>query len=192
MTNNNKCTDFELINQYRLSEDNNNALNELVERYKGAVIAIASKYQDFPIEREDLIQEGMIGLFAAINSYRDDKNATFATYADRCINNSIKSALKKLSRLKDIPQDSIIPLDDAINEVGYSSQSAEHEYLDLEIENEFYRILYEELSKFENEVVRLYLTGCSYNEIAKKLCKTPKAIDNAMQRIRKKLLGVTF
>lgn len=192
MTNNNECTDFELISLYKSAENNDKALTELILRYKGTVIGIASGYTGFPMELDDLIQEGMIGLFAAINSYCADKQASFATYAKVCIHNSIKSALKKLTRLKNVPPEALVSLEDAEESAIFDCQSAEDVFIDSQYTSEFFRIMYEELSKFENDVIRLYLLGCSYNEIAQRLDKTPKAIDNAIQRIRKKLQGVTF
>jgi RNA polymerase sporulation-specific sigma factor len=148
------------------------------------------KYINSPLEKDDLIQEGMIGLLAAIKSYSNEKGAKFVTYANRCINNSIQTALRKISRMKDIPQNNIVTLEEDFfdNQVGLS---AEDEYLAKESVCNLTDMLYEGLSSFENEVLRLHIVGCSYNEIAKKLGKNPKAIDNALQRIRKKLIGVS-
>jgi RNA polymerase sporulation-specific sigma factor len=169
----------------------NGAIDELIKSKRSLVEVIAMKYINSPLEKDDLIQEGMIGLLAAISSFNADKNTSFDTYANRCINNSIQTALRKFSRMKDIPQSSIVQLDDDYfkNQVGIS---AEDEYLAKESVNQLTEALYEELSSFENEVLRLFMVGCSYNEIANKLGKKPKAIDNAIQRIRKKLNGVSF
>ena len=93
--------------------------------------------------------------------------------------------------MKDIPQACLVALEDDIFENQFSL-SAEDEFLAKESVNTLSDILYEELSRFENEVLRLYIVGCSYNEIAEKLGKNTKAIDNAIQRIRKKLSGVAF
>lgn len=170
---------------------NEDAINELIIRYKPVVEAIAVKYINSPLEKEDLVQEGMIGLLAAINSYKKEKGASFGNYARRCINNSIQSALKKVSRLKDIPQSSLVSLEeDYFDDVVHLS--AEDEYLAKESVSTLNSVLYEELSSFENEVLRLYIMGCKYNEIAEKLDRNTKAIDNAIQRIRKKLDGVAF
>lgn len=182
-------TDEQLLLQAK--DDSSQIYDALIRRYRPTVEAIAMKYINSPLEKDDLIQEGMIGLYAAIKSYKTDKGAKFATYANRCINNSVQSALRKFTRMKDIPQSSIVPLEQSLFEskVGLS---AEDEYLAQESVNTLADVIYEELSTFENEVLRLYLVGCSYNEIADKLGKTPKAVDNAIQRIRKKLNGVTF
>lgn len=167
------------------------AIDEMIIKYRPIVESIAMKYINSPLEKDDLVQEGMIGLLAAIKSYSNDKGTKFTTYASRCINNSVQTALKKFSRLKDIPQSNIVTLEEDFfdNQVGLS---AEDEFLAKESVNMLTDTLYEELSKFENEVLRLHIVGCSYNEIADKLGKNPKAIDNAMQRIRKKLNGVAF
>ena len=175
----------------KAKEGNSDATVKLIIRYKSDVEAIAMKYISSPLEKDDLFQEGVIGLLAAIKSFNSEKGTQFKTYASRCINNSIKSALKKLSRMKDIPAANLVALEEDIFENEFSL-SAEDEYLAKESVNTLSEILYEELSSFENEVLRLYIVGCSYNEIADKLGKNTKAIDNAIQRIRKKLSGVTF
>lgn len=175
-----------------MAEANEKNISQIVHEQKGLVETIAKKYINSPLELDDLIQEGMIGLLAAINSYNPQKGASFSTYATKCINTSILGALRKLSRLKDIPQTNIVPLE---NEDSFDSKyilSAEDEYLAKESVNNLSTILYEELSSFENEVLRLSISGCSYNEIAKRLDKNPKAIDNAIQRIRKKLKSIEF
>lgn len=175
-----------------MAEANEKNISQIVHEQKGLVETIAKKYINSPLELDDLIQEGMIGLLAAINSYNPQKGASFSTYATKCINTSILGALRKLSRLKDIPQTNIVPLE---NEDSFDIKymlSAEDEYLAKESVNNLSTILYEELSSFENEVLRLSISGCSYNEIAKRLDKNPKAIDNAIQRIRKKLKSIEF
>jgi RNA polymerase sporulation-specific sigma factor len=175
----------------KINDGQPKALDELIVKYRPTVEAIAMKYINSPLEKDDLIQEGMIGLLAAINSYDPNKKAKFSTYASRCINNSIQTALRKFTRLRDIPQSNLVSLEEDYfeNQVGLS---AEDEYLAKESVTSLTDILYENLSRFENEVLRLYIVGCSYTEIADKLGKNAKAIDNAIQRIRKKLLGVAF
>jgi RNA polymerase sporulation-specific sigma factor len=189
MSDNQNKTDNQLLRQ--IKDGQSKALDELIVKYRPNVEAIAMKYINSPLEKDDLVQEGMIGLLAAIKSYNSDKGAKFATYASRCINNSVQTALRKFSRMKDIPQSNLVALEEDYfdNQVGLS---AEDEYLANESVSTLTDVLYENLSSFENEVLRLYIVGCSYNEIANKLGKNPKAIDNAIQRIRKKLNGVTF
>ena len=172
---------------FDMSINNEKNVTQLVSSYKGLVENIAAKYVNSPLEKDDIVQEGMIGLLAAINSYNNEKGASFETYASKCINTSILGALRKLSRLKDIPQSNIVSIE---NEDSFDSKfilSAEDEYLAKESVSLLTQALYEELSSFENEVLRLSISGCSYSEIAKRLDKNEKAIDNAVQRIRKKL-----
>jgi len=182
-------TDKELIREIR--ENRAGAVEALIERYRSKVELIAMNYINSPLEHDDLVQEGMIGLLAAINSYNSEKGAAFGTYAARCINNSVRTALKKFSRLKDIPPSSIVELDDEAMDAK-TALSAEDEFLAKESVFALTEILYEGLSSFENQVLRLYIMGHTYTEISEKLGKNPKAIDNAIQRIRKKLEGVTF
>ena len=182
-------TDNDLLTEIKNGQPG--AIETLIERYRPTVEAIAMKYINSPFEKDDLMQEGMIGLLAAIHSYQPEKGAKFVTYASICINNSVQTAIRKFSRMKDIPPSSIVALEEDFldNRLGLS---AEDEYLAKESVSTLTEVLYEGLSSFENEVLRLYIVGCSYQEIAEKLGKNPKAIDNAIQRIRKKLGGVTF
>lgn len=180
----------ELLTEYK-EKHSKELLNLIIIKYKSMVEVIATKYINSPMEKDDLIQEGMIGLLAAINSYDENKKASFTTYSKRCIDNSIQSALRKVSRMKDIPQNNLVSLEDETADTPYNL-SAEDEFLAKESVSNLSKALYEDLSKFENEVLRLYMTGFSYNQIAEKLDKNPKAIDNAIQRIRKKLSGVAF
>lgn len=182
-------TDVQLLK--RIKSGQNEVIDKLIEKYRPAVESIAMKYINSPLEKDDLVQEGMIGLLAAIKSYNADKGAKFVTYASRCIENSIQTALRKFSRLKDIPQSSLVTLDESYLDfmVGLS---AEDEYLAKESVSSLTDTLYECLSSFENQVLRLHIVGCSYSDIAERLGKNPKAIDNAIQRIRKKLNGVAF
>jgi len=184
-----QLTDISLLNE--IKSGNQEATIAMIERYKGIVEVIAIKYIDSPLEKDDLIQEGMIGLLAAINAYNSEKGAAFSTFASRCIDNSVKTALKKFSRMKDIPSAAMVEYEeDSLD--SQHTLSAEDEFLAKESVSTLTEILYEGLSRFENEVLRLFMVGHSYNEIADKLGKNPKAIDNAIQRIRKKLHGVAF
>ncbi|MGN0522936.1 MAG: sigma-70 family RNA polymerase sigma factor [Eubacterium sp.] len=182
-------TDIQLLQE--INNGQISAIDELIVKYRPTVESIAMKYINSPLEKDDLVQEGLIGLLAAINSYNPEKGAKFVTYASRCIDNSVQTALRKFSRLKDIPQSSLVALDESYME-SMVGLSAEDEYLAKESVSTLTDVLYEGLSRFENEVLRLHIVGCSYNEIADRLGKNPKAIDNAIQRIRKKLNGVTF
>lgn len=183
-------TDDEILS-YAQSGSNKYA-EKVIEKYRQTVEVIASKYKDSPMEREDLIQEGMIGLLAAIKSYRQDKGASFMTYAKICIDNSIRTALRKFSRQKDIPPQNVIEYQEEELPAESGHASAEDIVIAQESVSMLTQVLRENLSDFENEVLRLHIVGCSYNEIARRLCKTPKAIDNALQRVRKKLTGISL
>jgi RNA polymerase sporulation-specific sigma factor len=185
-----KKTDDEILSYV---QSGNNAQAEIViKRYRQLVEVIAAKYKDSPMERDDLIQEGMIGLLAAIKSYRKDKGASFKTYAKICIDNSIQSALRKFNRQKDIPIQSVVEFQEEEIPADSVISSAEDIVIAQESVSLLTKVLQDNLSDFENEVLRLHIVGCSYNEIAERLSKTPKAIDNALQRVRKKLFGVSL
>lgn len=164
---------------------NGNAINQVILALRSTVEIIAMKYIDSPLEKDDLVQEGMIGLLAAVKAYQPSRGASFKTFACTCIENSIQTALRKFTRIKDVPKDNLVPYDDYLETLG-SAVSAEDDFLASESVALLTEALALKLSHFENEVLRLHIVGCSYSEIAKRLGKTPKAVDNALQRIRKK------
>ncbi len=173
------------------SGDNKQA-EALINQYRSTVEAIAGKYTSSPLEYDDIIQEGMIGLLAAIKSFDEKKGASFKTYAATCINNSIQTALRKFKRQKDIPQSAVVEYAEEEIPEANGSISAEDYYIAGESVSMLAKILKENLSEYENEVLRLHIVGCNYNEIANRLSKTPKSVDNALQRIKKKLAAVNF
>ncbi len=147
-------------------------------------------------DTEDLSQEGMIGLFKAIQGYNPTNNASFFTFAKLCINRQIYSAIKTSNRKKHSPLNSYVSFHSKMNEdemelidnleAGKDS-NPEQIILDRESTTNIESILEEHLSKMEKQVLSFYLDGKSYNEIATLLNKTPKSIDNAIQRIREKV-----
>ena len=120
-------------------------------------------------ETDDLIQEGMIGLFKAVQSYQPDKDASFRTFAGMCIDRQLYSAIQNSNRQKHMPLNSYIIIIDQ-----ESTRSLEQE-------------IHRALSSMENRVLEYYLKGYGYIQIAKIMGKTPKSIDNALQRIRGKI-----
>ena len=170
----------------------NEALNLIISKYRTAVEAAVSKISDSPIEREDLIQEGLIGLLAAVRSFDLSRETAFSTYCYTCINNSLQTALRKVSRKKDVPQNIVVPLDEEFINSKNTAISAEESFLAQESVSLLTNLLESELSEFENNVLRMHIVGCSYKEIADKLGKSPKAVDNALQRIRKKLKMASY
>lgn len=145
---------------------------------------------------EDLIQEGMLGLLSAIRQYDPKQNAAFKTYAELCIKNRLLSAVKTDSRLKHNPLNDGLPLDSLLSEesqiplLAYTElfrRTPEEQVLARENKMELQQSFKRCLSPMERNVLRLYLDGLSYQEIAEQTEKPIKAVDNAIQRIRRKL-----
>ena len=173
-------------------EGDNEAIDFIIKKYKYIAVKTASGWTNAAIEPEDLMQEGMIGLLAAVKSYDEKRGIPFLSYAYTCVYNSIKTALRKVNRQKDIPINDVVPFEKEFVDGKINSLSAEDSFLAGESVSLLLQQLDKSLSKLENSVLRLFLVGCSYNEIAQKLNKSPKAIDNALQRIRKKLREGSF
>ncbi len=176
---------------------NEEALDFILHKFRPHVARKANSYFLAGADKDDIIQEGMIGLFKAVRDYKTDKDAAFRSFAELCITRQIISAVKSASRLKHSPLNSYISLDKPIMDDNYDSTlldiiaaggSANPEDIIIGRENmEQVEIKMEEvLSRFECEVLSLYLTGKSYNEISAILKKDSKSIDNALQRIKKK------
>ena len=183
-------TEAEILSLAKNGDDE--ALNFIISKYRYVAQALASKWSNTPIEPEDLVQEGSIGILAAIKSYDAAKGAAFSSYCYTCVYNSIQTALRKVNRQKDVPLNNVVPLEEEFVDTKASMLSAEDAFLAQESVSMLIQQLDSNLSLLENEVLRLYIAGCSYNEIGQRLGKTQKAIDNAMQRIRKKLKEVSF
>ncbi len=190
-------TDEALVEQAKVF-DNSDALEFLIERYRNFVRAKARSYFLIGADREDIIQEGMIGLYKAVRDYRTDKLASFKGFAELCITRQMITAIKTATRQKHIPLNSYISLDKPI----YDDES-ERTLLDIitstapsdpqilivnreeyaDIENKMDEIL----SDLERKVLALYLDGRTYQEISDDLDRHVKSIDNALQRVKKKL-----
>ena len=162
------------------------AMDALMQRYKGIVRKRARSLFIIGGDQDDLMQEGMIGLLAALRAYQPKRGAAFRTFAGTCIENAIQTALRKFSRRKDVPTDNMVPLEDYLDHAG-TAVSAEDDFLAAESVARLSRALEQQLSPMENEVLRLHISGFRYADIASRLNKSPKAVDNALQRIRKKL-----
>lgn len=165
---------------------NSDAINTVVHTMRPTVEMIAMKYIHSPLEKDDLVQEGMIGLLAALRAYRPERGAAFRTFAGTCIENAIQTALRKFNRSKDVPSESMVSFEDYLDHAG-TAVSAEDDYLATESVAQLSKALEQQLSPMENEVLRLHISGYRYADIAGRLKKSPKAVDNALQRIRKKL-----
>lgn len=176
----------------------NVALDYLLFRYKNFVKAKARAYFLIGADREDIIQEGMIGLFKAIRDFREDKLSSFRAFAELCITRQIITAIKTATRQKHIPLNSYVSLnkpifdeesDRTLMDVICEESISDPEEMMINRE-EFNGIevkMGEILSGLEWEVLSLYLQGKSYQEIAEQLHRHVKSIDNALQRVKRKL-----
>ena len=145
---------------------------------------------------EDLIQEGMLGLLSAIREFDLSMNTSFKTYAEICVKRRIYSAIKSASRKKHDPLNDMVSFDDVLSDESSSGavtygvsyrRTPEEQVLAREGVGEIIQTYSRCLSKFEVEILNLYLRGLSYSEIAELCGKTDKSVDNAVQRIRRKL-----
>ncbi|MEI3161866.1 MAG: RNA polymerase sporulation sigma factor SigH [Lachnospirales bacterium] len=185
----------ELVNLVQHSNDNL-ALDYLIKyKCKSLLRKKTRGYFIFGADKEDVIQEGMVGLYKAIRDYNPDKEASFISFAELCINRQIISAIKAASNQKHIPLNTSISMDRPV-----TSDDEDYTYLDFlsktggnpedeVIGRENLKILEREilktLSKMEQEVLSYYLRGRTYTQIATLMNKEEKSIDNALQRIKK-------
>ena len=181
--------DEELI---RRAQNGEKKLEEfLIDKYKGMVRKKAHAMFLIGGEQVDLIQEGMIGLFRAVRDYRPSKNASFATFASLCVERQIYKAIEISGRQKHRPLNSYISLSEENsplkNTEDTKQQNPEEIIIDRESTNLMQEKIKERLSPFENQVLRAYLEGKDYHQIARQMEKSPKSIDNALQRIRNKI-----
>lgn len=180
-------------------EGNNQVVDYLMEKYKDFVRKKAREMYIIGGDNDDLIQEGMIGLFKAVRDYNSEKDASFFTFADLCISRQMYTAIHASNRKKHIPLNTYVSLYTGISEEDnestvlinnvYSINDMNPEELFIDKENEGFieEQLHENLSTFELEVADLYIAGVNYSQIAQILERTPKSVDNAIQRIRSKL-----
>lgn len=147
-------------------------------------------------DSEDLTQEGMLGLLSAIREYNGDMNASFKTYAEQCIKNRLISAVRSASRKKHTPLNDGVSLDDFLSDEEQSQAALlgeqfrrvpEEQVLARESADEVFLTYSRCLSAFENQILELFLEGLSYQEMAERVGRSQKSVDNAVQRIRNKL-----
>lgn len=191
-------TDDQLV---ELAKSDEYAFEFLITKYKCIVLSKARGYFLAGADREDIIQEGMIGLVKAIRDYRPEREASFKGFAEICINRQIITAIKSATRQKHIPLNTYVSLSRPVYENDENEESRTMlDIIECDIsQNPEERILIEEsyrgmdekimktLSRFEKSVLKHYLGGDSYAEISDKIGKPVKSIDNALQRIKKKL-----
>lgn len=186
-------TDEELIRMLRGGKAE--IADFLMEKYKPLVRKKTNAMYLIGGENEDLIQEGMIGLFKAMRDYKEDKENSFFSFADLCISRQLYSALEASNRKKHMPLNTYIPFSAEAGDDGVALEqmvteqniSPEQMLIEQEGKEEFFHRLEENLSAMEKTVLYLYLEGNSYTKIAEILSKTPKSIDNTLQRIRGKI-----
>ncbi|MGI6559328.1 MAG: RNA polymerase sporulation sigma factor SigH [Limnochordia bacterium] len=190
------CKDEEVVEFARAGDEF--ALEYMIDKYRNFVRAKARSYFLIGADRDDIIQEGMIGLYKAIRDFRADRLASFRAFAELCITRQIITAIKTATRQKHIPLNSYISLnkpiydeesDRTLMDVISGSKVTDPEELVISRE-EFIDIesnLEEFLSELEWNVLMSYLEGKSYQEIADDLCRHVKSVDNALQRVKRKL-----
>jgi len=188
--------DEDLVDAVR--DGDGGALEYLINKYKNFVRAKARSYFLIGADREDIVQEGMIGLYKSIRDFRGDKLSSFKAFAELCITRQIITAIKTATRQKHIPLNSYVSLDKPIYDedsdrtlldVICGSRVTDPEELIINQE-EFSGLedkMGEILSDLERRVLMLYLDGRSYQEIAVDLDRHVKSIDNALQRVKRKL-----
>ncbi|AQU77885.1 RNA polymerase sporulation sigma factor SigH [Planococcus faecalis] len=189
-------TDEELVSL--VHSGNTEALDFLITKFRPFVRMKARSYFLIGADKEDIIQEGMIGLYKAIRDFKSDKLSSFRAFAELCIIRQIITAIKTATRQKHIPLNSYISLDKPIYDeesdrtlMDVLAGNGVDDPEDLVIHNEEFQYMEEKmgevLSELEREVLALYLDGQSYQEISEKLERHVKSIDNALQRVKRKL-----
>lgn len=191
-------TDEELI--LRLRDGETTVTDFIMEKYKNLVRSKAKSMYILGADSEDLIQEGMIGLFKAIRDYDSGRDASFSTFADLCVSRQMYTAVQASRRQKHTPLNTYISFYSAGKERGGNEDvelvnslvskvdiNPEELLIDKENVENLAREIEKELSPFENQVLDLYLTGMSYSQIAKVLGKDDKSTDNALSRIKSKV-----
>lgn len=183
----------ELVIQAQKNDDE--ACELILEKFKPMVLAISRAYFLLGGDKEDLVQEGMIGLYKAIITYSSKKEATFSTYANICIRRQLCTAINNASRKKHMPLNDYVSLSGFLEEnsndfsgfITLDSMDPEEILINKERIDTLYGSINSKLSKLEKEVLFEFLKGSPYEKIATKIGKETKAVDNALQRIRKKL-----
>lgn len=190
-------TDEKLISL--IKSDNKDALDYLLNKYKELVYMKVSKYFIIGAERDDIFQEGMIGLYKAIQSFKEDKHNSFKTFANMCIERQLITAIKTSNRQKHMPLNSYLSLNTATNDedddktlLDVLNNHTVEDPLETITKKEYYKAVEDtidkSLSDFEKQVLIKFIKGDSYVKIAEELSSPVKSVDNAIQRIRKKAM----
>ncbi len=182
-----------------IKDNNKDALNYLLSRYRELVYMKVSKYFIIGAEKDDIVQEGMIGLYKAIKSFNGEKHNSFKTFANMCIERQLITAIKTSNRQKHMPLNSYLSLNTSTYDddedktlLDVLNNKTIEDPLDTITKREYYKVVRDtiekSLSDFEKEVLRKFIKGESYIKIAEELSSPVKSIDNAIQRIRKKAI----
>ena len=196
-------TDEQIVAQIKQGDEN--ALSYLLEKYRELVNIKVGKNFMIGAEREDVVQEGMIGLFKAIKSYNPEKQNSFKTFANICIERQLITAIKSSNRQKHMPLNSYLSLntaaydnneEDSVELIDTFNSKTIEDPLETITKKEYYEevknTVNKHLSKFEKQVLDRFIKGESYVTIAQKLDSPVKSVDNAIQRIRKKAIKNMF
>lgn len=189
------CSEEELVSLAQQGDDR--AMELIVNQYKGFVRLRSKSYFLAGADREDVIQEGMIGLYKAIRSFKAERKVSFKTFAELCITRHIITAVKTASRQKHMPLNTYVSLNKSeggmyfLEHMGYADESSSINPEQLVIEKEdvigIEGQIDKVLSEFEAKVLMYHLNGLTYGKIAERLGRDSKSIDNALQRIKRKL-----
>lgn len=188
-------SDEELLQKMKAGDTE--IIDFIMEKYKNLVRKRANALFLIGGDSDDLIQEGMIGLFKAIQSFDSSRETSFASFANLCISRQMYTAIEASNRQKHTPLNSYVPLEQkseasgewqvisVLHSLGYTNP--EELYIDQETVDGLHEKIGETLSRFEKKVFQEYLQGLNYIQIAEKLGKKPKSVDNALQRIKSKV-----
>ena len=195
-------TDEQIISQ--IKEGDEQALSFLLDKYKDLVNSKVGKYFIIGAEKEDIIQEGLIGLYKAIKNFNSERENSFKSFANLCIERQLITAIKSSNRQKHMPLNSYLSL----NTSAYDNDEDGTELIEtFEVDtiedpletimkkesfDEIQKTMHKSLSKFEEQVLDRYIQGDSYEIIAKRLDTPVKSVDNAIQRIRRKAIKNLF
>ena len=196
-------TDEQVISQ--IKEGDEQALSFLLNKYRDLVNSKVGKYFIIGAEKEDIIQEGMIGLYKAIKCFNEEKQNSFKTFANLCVERQLITAIKSSNRQKHMPLNSYLSLNISAydNDDENGTELIETFKVDTvedpldtimkkELFDEIQTKMHQSLSKFEEQVLERFIQGESYDVIAKRLDTPVKSVDNAIQRIRKKAIKNIF
>lgn len=195
--------DRELIEKIKRAQAHDDeAMEDLLRIYKPKVIAISREYFLIGADFDDLIQEGMIGLYKAINIYDDQKNHNFSAFASLCIHRQMQNAVKNANRKKNAPLNSYVPIkyydgsntsdDDKINKLVIVDDTSDIEknYIDKEMNAILISKTKDVLTDTQFRVLQMFIRGESYEKIAQSLGVSQKKVDNLLQAIKKKLRAI--